>query len=185
MPSTELTAQQVTPDAFTVVDVRSPAEFAAGHLPAAVNIPLDELPDAVPALRAAAERRGLLLVCASGVRSERARDLLAEAGVEAAALTGGTGAWQAAGRELHRIPGARQVWAMDRQVRFTAGGIVLTALLLDRVRPGARWVAAGIGAGLVYSGLSGTCGLAALLARLPHNRQTPAGATDWRSALAG
>ncbi|EOY45305.1 hypothetical protein SLI_0586 [Streptomyces lividans 1326] len=51
---------------FTVVDVRSPGEFAGGHLPGAHNVPLERLDEAAGTLAAAAARGPLLLVCASG-----------------------------------------------------------------------------------------------------------------------
>ncbi|MGY3337562.1 rhodanese-related sulfurtransferase [Streptomyces filamentosus] len=62
---------------LTVVDVRTPAEYASGHVPGAHNVPLDALARAVPALKAAAARGELLLVCQSGNRSATARDRLA------------------------------------------------------------------------------------------------------------
>ncbi|KIF01669.1 transporter, partial [Streptomyces sp. RSD-27] len=49
---------------LTVVDVRTPAEYASGHLPGALNVPLDRLGRAVPDVRRAAERGGVLVVCA-------------------------------------------------------------------------------------------------------------------------
>ncbi len=59
---------------------------------------------------------------------------------------------------------------MERQVRFTAGAVVLTGLTLGRLRPAFRLASAGVAGGLVFSALTDTCGMAALLARLPHNR---------------
>ncbi|WP_431041049.1 rhodanese-like domain-containing protein [Streptomyces sp. P1-3] len=167
---------------LTVIDVRTPGEYAAGHLPGALNIPLGQLPRALPALKAAADRSDLLVVCASGARSEDARRTLAEHGVAAASLTGGTSAWADRGYDLHRPAAAgRTTWSMERQVRFTAGAVVLTGLGLGLRRPAWRLLSAGIGAGLVYSAVSDTCGLAAVLAKLPHNRPR---AADLDAALA-
>ncbi|WKX73667.1 rhodanese-like domain-containing protein [Streptomyces sp. XD-27] len=183
MPSALDTEQARTrlPD-LTVIDVRTPGEYASGHLPGAVNIPLDQLPRALPALREAADRSGLLVVCASGARSEDARGTLAAHGVTAATLTGGTSAWADAGHDLHRPATAgRAAWSMERQVRFTAGAVVLAGLGLGLCRPAWRLLSAGIGAGLVYSAVSDTCGMAAVLARLPHNRPR---AADLDAALA-
>ncbi|MEV7616616.1 rhodanese-like domain-containing protein [Streptomyces sp. NPDC089799] len=159
--------------ALTVVDVRTPGEFATGHLPGALNVPLDRLAGSVPELREAAGGRPLLLVCASGGRSESAVSELAVHGVTAAGLTGGTRAWVAAGYALERPAGrVRAVWAMERQVRFTAGGVVLLGLLLGLlVHPAFPLLSAAIGGGLVFSALTDTCGMAALLGRLPFNRR--------------
>lgn len=58
---------------------------------------------------------------------------------------------------------------MERQVRLTAGAVVLTGLALGRLRPAFRLASVGIAGGLVVSALTNTCTMAALLAKLPHN----------------
>ncbi|MFD0375665.1 rhodanese-like domain-containing protein [Streptomyces sp. NPDC127112] len=158
---------------LTVVDVRTPGEFATGHLPDALNVPLDRLAESVPELRAAAERTPLLVVCASGARSDKAVTELAVHGIAASGLSGGTRAWAAAGHPLQRTAGpVRAVWAMERQVRFTAGGIVLLGLLLGLlVHPAFELLSGAIAAGLVFSAVTDTCAMAVLLGRLPHNRR--------------
>ncbi len=154
-----------------VLDVRTPGEYATGHLPGALNIPLDQLTRALPDLRKAAARSDLLVVCASGTRAESARTTLADNGITAITLTGGTGAWTDGGRALHHPDDNRHTtWTMERQVRFAAGAVVLTGLALGRLRPAFRLASAGIAGGLLYSALTNTCGMAALLAKLPHNR---------------
>ncbi|POX37695.1 transporter [Streptomyces sp. Ru73] len=155
---------------LTVIDVRTPGEYAAGHVPGAYNVPLDRLGEAVPALRKAAERADLLMVCASGNRSARACADLAAHDVPAATLTGGTEDWARQGLEVRRPEGARTVWAMERQVRLAAGGLVLSGLLAGRRWPAARLLSAGIAGGLVFSAVTDTCGMARVLAKLPHNR---------------
>jgi rhodanese-related sulfurtransferase len=157
---------------LTVIDVRTPGEYAGGHLPGALNIPLDQIQRALPDLRHAADHGDVLVVCASGARSENARRILAEKGVTAATLAGGTGAWAADGHELHRPQGtSRATWGMERQVRLTAGTIVLLGLLLAlAVHPAFQLVSAGIAGGLVFSALTNTCGMAAVLAKLPRNQ---------------
>ncbi|UUU26729.1 rhodanese-like domain-containing protein [Streptomyces sp. DSM 40750] len=154
---------------LTVVDVRTPGEYASGHLPGALNVPLDQLERALPALKESSAE--LLMVCRSGARSEKACLLLAEHGVTAATLTGGTLAWVAGGHEVHRpADGAQATWAMERQVRFTAGALVLVGLGLGLLHPAWQLLSAGIAGGLVFSAVTDTCGMAAILARLPHNR---------------
>ncbi|MFC7862689.1 MULTISPECIES: rhodanese-like domain-containing protein [Streptomyces] len=162
---------------LTVIDVRTPGEYAGGHIPGALNIPLDQLDRALPEIRGAAERGEVLVVCASGARSENACQKLAGQGVHTATLAGGTGAWAAQGQELDR-PAAcdvKAVWSMDRQVRLTAGSLVLLGLALGEfVHPAFRLLSAGVAGGLVFSAVSNTCGMAALLAKLPHNRPAAA-----------
>jgi Rhodanese-related sulfurtransferase len=167
---------------FTVIDVRAPGEYASGHVPGALNVPLDRLPEAVPALKSASARGSLLVVCASGVRSARACEILADADIDATALTGGTAAWKRDGHELNRPAGGRVTWPMERQVRLTAGSAVVAGLLAGLRFPAARWLSAGIGAGLVYSAVSNTCGMAAVLSKLPYNR-APQSAADLDATL--
>lgn len=81
---------------LTVIDVRTPGEYAAGHLPGALNIPLDHIQRALPDIRDAAHRKDVLIVCASGARSENACEILAENDITTTTLSGGTGAWTAA-----------------------------------------------------------------------------------------
>ena len=75
-----------------LLDVREPAEWAAGHAPQAVHLPLAQVtPDAVP------EGGTVVAVCRSGNRSGKAADLLAAAGIPVHNLAGGMGAWSRAG----------------------------------------------------------------------------------------
>ncbi|MEV4557825.1 rhodanese-like domain-containing protein [Kitasatospora sp. NPDC049285] len=175
--TTPLTVDQLQPrlQQLTVIDVRSPGEFAGGHIPGAHNVPLDRLAQALPALRAAAARGELAVVCASGARALNACEQLAAAGITALLVEGGTSAWTANGGELNLVPGVKPRWAMDRQVRLVAGSLVLAGVLIDVAVPGVRWVSAAVGAGLLYSAVSNTCAMGNLLGRLPYNRPRDAG----------
>ncbi|MBN0042781.1 rhodanese-like domain-containing protein [Streptomyces actuosus] len=169
---------------LTVIDVRTPAEYASGHLPGALNIPLDSLRRALPEIRHAAGLGDVLVVCASGARSENACRVLAGQGIATATLTGGTGAWAAAGHDLHRPVACdtRAGWSMERQVRFTAGALVILGLVLGLlVHPAFQLLSAGVAGGLVFSALTDTCGMAAVLGKLPHNRPR---AADLQTVLA-
>ncbi|MFD3947982.1 rhodanese-like domain-containing protein [Streptomyces sp. NPDC058579] len=174
-PTATITVGQAEPRLreLYVVDVRTPGEFASGHLPGAVNVPLDRVQDSLSDLRGAATDGTLLLVCASGTRSEKAVAALSAHGLTASSLSGGTGAWAAAGHALEFPPGpVRAVWGMERQVRFTAGALVLLGLALGLlVHPAFQLLSAGIAGGLVFSALTDTCGMAAALGRLPFNRR--------------
>ncbi|SEP02907.1 rhodanese-like domain-containing protein [Actinacidiphila rubida] len=161
----------------TVVDVRSPGEYASGHLPGAHNIPLDRLNEAADALRAAARRAPLLMVCASGARSAKGCAQLGSLGIEAATLEGGTSAWAAAGNPVEHPVGARNIWPMDRQVRLAAGSLVLVGSVAGLTWSPAHWLSGAIGAGLLFSGVTNACGMAAILGKLPYNRAAKGAAT--------
>jgi rhodanese-related sulfurtransferase len=90
------TARQMQRAGDTIVDVRSPDEFAGGHIAGAVNIPLDRLsPETLPAGQ-------ILTTCSMGGRGGRAADMLVAAGREAFSIDGGTKAWAAAGLPIER-----------------------------------------------------------------------------------
>ena len=83
-----------------LVDVRTPAEFASGHVPGAVNKPLGSLSPEDPWLAVHDKSVPLYVICRSGGRSARAADALADAGFHAINVLGGTGGWQAAGHPV-------------------------------------------------------------------------------------
>ncbi|MEI2644083.1 MAG: rhodanese-like domain-containing protein [Candidatus Nanopelagicales bacterium] len=87
-----------TPGAY-IVDVREAYEYAAGHIPGAVNVPMSVLPRDYRDLPV--DRR-LYLVCEIGIRSAQATDALAAAGWDAVNVSGGTQAWTRAGFPLER-----------------------------------------------------------------------------------
>lgn len=157
---------------YELVDVRTPGEFEAGRLPHSRNRPLDQLETHVPALRAAQEQgRRLVLVCRTGNRATQAQSLLRGHGIDAEVLTGGVEGWRTDGRDVV-VDVAR--WDMDRQVRLVAGSIVLAAVLASVAWSPAIVVAGALGAGLVFSALTNTCGMARVLAALPYNRSRKA-----------
>jgi rhodanese-related sulfurtransferase len=91
----ELAAARRDANPPMVLDVRGRAEYAAGHVPGATNIPVDELPDRLADLRGSGR---IAAICQSGRRSVRAAEQLDAAGIEAVSVAGGTSAWAESGR---------------------------------------------------------------------------------------
>ncbi|ASU77451.1 sulfurtransferase [Actinopolyspora erythraea] len=152
-----------------LIDVRSPGEFDAAHIPGSHNVPLDLLRERRDELERAHDDP-VMLVCASGARAERARTLLESAGVHGCdVLPGGITAWEREGGEVSR---GRGVWPMERQVRLVAGSLVLTGVLGSLAYRPLRWLAGFVGAGLTFAAISDTCAMARLLSLLPHNRRS-------------
>ncbi|GAB4097988.1 rhodanese-like domain-containing protein [Sinomonas halotolerans] len=151
-----------------VIDVRSAAEFETMHIRGSYNVPLPLLSEHTEDL---AERLGkrVVLVCQSGVRAEQARQRLSGSGVDSAAvLEGGVPAFAAAGGDVVR---GAQRWALERQVRMAAGGLVLAGLLAGKfVSPKLRGLSGAIGAGLAFSAATNTCAMGNALARMPWNK---------------
>jgi rhodanese-related sulfurtransferase len=156
-----------TDPALRCIDVRSPTEFAAGHIPAAINIPMDEIEGRLADL---CPQDHLILVCQSGKRASMTRALLANRSFNLTVLTGGTSAWQQAGLPL--VASTRSRWSLERQVRLGAGLLVLTGVVLGfLVHRDWFYLAAFVGAGLVFAGTTNFCAMASLLALLPRNRR--------------
>lgn len=151
-----------------LIDVRTPAEFESAHIPGSYNVPLDQLPEHREELRSRLNGPAVL-VCRSGARARQAEQVLREVDLPALhVLDGGLSAWEQAGLPTNR---GRQRWSMERQVRGIAGGLVLTGVLGSAIAwPTLKWLAAFVGGGLLFSALTDTCGMAAVLGRLPWNR---------------
>jgi len=152
-----------------LLDVRTPAEFEEMHIAGSVLRPLAGL-DADEIARLATDKESCVLICRSGGRASQAAKRLESAGLPSLrVLEGGVRAWEAAGLPLNR---GRKSMSLERQVRIAAGSLVLVgALLALLVHPAWMALAAFVGAGLVFAGVTDTCGLALLIARMPWNRR--------------
>ena len=150
-----------------IIDVRTPAEFEATHIPASYNVPLDMLREHRNELTQHLDT-DVVLVCRSGMRAEQAERAFAEAGLSNLhVLDGGIMRWESEGGTVNR---GRQRWDIERQVRLVAGGIVLAAGLGSIAVPSLKWVGTAIGAGLFTAALTNTCAMGAALSKLPFNR---------------
>jgi rhodanese-related sulfurtransferase len=155
-----------------LLDVRTPGEFAAQHIAGAYNVPLDTLGEHGPEIRAGVAGQPVVLVCRSGQRARRAEEALRGAGMtNLHVLDGGMAAWVAAGQHVRE--GAPRM-SLERQVRIAAGALTAAGGFLALfVNPLFAALPAFVGSGLVFAGLTDTCAMGMLLAKLPHNR--PAG----------
>lgn len=152
-----------------LLDVRTPVEYEEAHVDFATNVPLDRLNAAEVAERRKGSREPLYVICRSGNRARQAAQKLMAAGCEVVNVDGGVQAWDEAGLPLVR--GESRVISLERQVRIAAGSLVLAGALLGFfVHP--YWIAlsAFVGAGLIFAGVTDTCGMAMLLARMPWNQ---------------
>jgi len=159
-----------SPDGAVVVDVRTPGEYAGVHIEGTHNVPLEVVRQR-PGDIVAALPGPVALLCGSGPRSEEAaRVLSAHGAADVRVIDGGIRAWEAQGGEVVQ---GRGTWAMERQVRLVAGSLVVGGVLASVAVPKAKWLAAGIGGGLVFSAVTNTCGMARVLGLLPYNRRAP------------
>ena len=152
-----------------LIDVREPAEFAAGRVAGAQLVPLGDIERRAKELDRA---QSIVLICRSGKRSEQARATLARLGFEnTACLTGGLTAWEADGLPIEKDEHAP--WSLERQVRVAAGLLALLGVTLGyALHPGFFALSAFVGAGLVFAGITDWCGMGLLLSRAPWNRRS-------------
>ncbi|HKE86293.1 MAG TPA: MBL fold metallo-hydrolase [Vicinamibacterales bacterium] len=90
----EIHALLQSPDPPLVLDVRNPKELASGRIEDSVNVPLNHLRERMQELP---RDRKVLVHCAGGYRSSIAAGMLQQQGIDVIELTGGIGAWEAAG----------------------------------------------------------------------------------------
>lgn len=153
-------------EALQLVDVREAVEFAGMRIGRARLLPLAELGQRASELD---RNKPVVCVCRSGQRSgQAARALMALGFRQVSQLDGGLLAWEQAGLPLERD--AKAPWALERQVRFAAGLLILTGLGLSLVWPPAVALSWFVGAGLVFAAVTDWCGMALLLAKLPWNQ---------------
>jgi rhodanese-related sulfurtransferase len=156
--------------AVRLLDVRTPAEFRQVHVPFAQNVPLESFDPATvrKSLNGCCDKP-FYVICQSGGRGSKACAKLIAAGLaDATNVEGGTAAWEQAGLPVIR---GKKTISLERQVRIAAGLLVLVGVMLGWfVHPYWFGVAAFVGAGLTFAGVTDTCGMGMLLARMPWNQ---------------
>ena len=177
-----LAAAQADAQQTIFVDVRTSAEYARKRpaRPAALA-PLTDLSPRDFAMRhGVLPDTPLIFMCTSGGRAKKAAQKFMDAGFSnVKVLQGGIEAWEREGLPVIGAAPAADIQgpiSLDRQVRIAAGSLVLLFGLLGYfVTPGFVWGALFVGAGLVYAGISNTCGMAMLLTQAPWNKTGCAG----------
>lgn len=166
----ELEERRRSGQTVELIDVRTPAEFREVHAEFARNIPLDRLdPKAVMEGRNGNAEEPLYLICRTDNRGKKACQKFLDAGfANVVNIAGGTLAWADLGLPVVR---GKKTMSLERQVRIAAGALALIgAVLALTVNIWFALLPAFIGAGLVFAGITDTCGMAMLLARMPWNQ---------------
>lgn len=151
-----------------LIDVREPAEHASERIAGARLVPLSGIEQASVTAEGA---QRIVLHCASGARSAEAYSkLLGRVPVEMVQLEGGLSAWKHLG--LPVVTGTRRHVSLQRQVQMIVGAMALAGTVLGlTVSPWFLLLPGMAGGGLLFAGLSGTCAMANVLARLPYNQR--------------
>lgn len=160
-------ARRLVSGGARLIDIRSPDEFARARIPGSENCPID-------ALGRVGDAPAVVYHCRSGMRTTANADRLAAASdCPAYLLEGGLDAWRAAG--LPVAENRKAPLEIMRQVQITAGALVVLGVVLGLLfNPAFLGLSAFVGAGLMFAGTTGWCGMARLLAAMPWNRHTAA-----------
>jgi rhodanese-related sulfurtransferase len=149
-----------------LVDIRDMDEHASERIPHAHNRPLSKLCEN----SVGKDQKAIVFHCKSGNRTRMNASVLAQAAqVEAFILDGGIEAWKKAG--LPVTQDRKQPIEIMRQVQIAAGGLALLGTILGLiVNPAFYALSGAIGAGLMFSGITGNCAMARILKTMPWNR---------------
>lgn len=147
-----------------LIDVRTSREFQEVHLTDAVNLPLDRMkPESLPT-----DGQPIIFICKSGMRGRTAAEKSSTCRENVYNVDGGTDACIAL--NLPVVRGKKSI-SLERQVRIAAGSLVLLGVLLAYLaHPAFIILSAFVGSGLVFAGVTDTCGMAMLLAKMPWNQ---------------
>lgn len=150
-----------------IVDVREFAEYDQERITGARLMPLSAFEKHVAEID---RTKPVFLLCRSGGRARTAAEKLIGKGfTDVRVIEGGMNAWTSA--NLPVIKGASKVWSLERQVRFAAGSLVILGVVLSlAIHPYLIALSAFVGAGLVFSAATDTCGMAMILAKMPWNQ---------------
>ena len=162
-------AKRLLDQGAILVDIREADEHAREKIAGSTLLPLSKLDEADLAVH---EGRPVLFHCKSGARTLANSPRLAgklDAGCDAYIVEGGLDAWKKAG--LPVVADRRQPLELQRQVQIAAGGLAFFGTLLGLLAsPWFFAVPLFVGAGLLNAGITGFCGMARLLMRMPWNR---------------
>lgn len=159
--------QWIDKEEVQLIDVRETSEYAAEHIPGAKLLPLSQFqPEKVPWRR----NTKVVLYCQSGNRSHQAARKIVNAEFsEFMQLEGGITAWKQLGFATKINKNAPI--SLMRQVQIVAGSLVFTGTILGAfISPWFLILSGFVGAGLLFAGVTNTCAMAMLLAKLPHNQ---------------
>ena len=151
-----------------LIDIREPDEYVREHITGAVNLPLSALKSSQLELDAGED---IVFYCRSGNRTQVNCNRLADiVSGQAQILDGGITAWKMAG--LPVTENRKAPMEIQRQVQITAGFLALLGAILGYwVNPLFFGLSAFIGAGLMFSGLTGSCAMGVMLSKMPWNRK--------------
>lgn len=160
--------QSLVAGIVNLIDVREMGEYRSEKIPGSEVMPLSKFQ--VTDLPRDPEKT-IVLCCQSGRRSQQALNQCVAAGLEnVVSLEGGLNAWKTAGYQTQKDKNAPI--SIFRQVQIVAGSLVFIGTILGAfVSPKFLILSGFVGAGLVFAGVTNTCAMGMLLAKLPYNQK--------------
>lgn len=152
-----------------LIDVRTPVEYREVHLEIAKNIPLDQLDARTVAKEHGESSEPIYLICRSGNRSKTACGKFLQAGfTNVVNVDGGTLGALDCGLAVVR---GKKAMSLERQVRIAAGFLVFSGVMLGTfVNPWFYALSGFVGAGLMFAGITDTCAMGMIIAKMPWNQ---------------
>ncbi|MBF0196644.1 MAG: rhodanese-like domain-containing protein [Planctomycetes bacterium] len=171
--SVEINAPEILKDSqdakCVIIDVRTAPEFESVHAIGAIHMPLDQISSEWVESNCP-EDKYVALICKSGSRAKSAAEKIKGISREIKVVKGGTEAWQNQGLEV--VEGESSVISLERQVRIAVGLLLISFVLASLWVPALIWMCFAIGCGLLFAGITDTCGLGLMIARMPWNKGT-------------
>ncbi len=147
-----------------IIDVRSRDEYLREHIPGSRNIPLEHIQESIEELREELwQNPAVILTCRSGRRAREAAQLLKAQGCgDVVVMEGGIMGWKKQGGEVRSLKTGISIM---RQVQIVVGALILLGFFIEPI-----WFLVPVaGLGMLVAGLTGTCAMASVLAKLPWN----------------
>jgi rhodanese-related sulfurtransferase len=156
-----------------IIDVREQDEFDAGHVENSVNVPLSRFATMAPGVMYQVRDKDVVLMCYSGKRAANAYSLAQNFGFSQSSdykvYEGGIKAWMAEGKPVVQTKKSRL--SLMRQTQLAMGlSVVAFSIMSVTLDPNYGILAAGMGMGMMFAGLTGNCFLANAVARMPWNK---------------
>lgn len=162
-------AKRLIDKGVVLIDIRDPTEYRREHIPNARSLPLTDITAGKTV--EGTDKQPVIFHCLSGGRTAQNANALLKAAspVPALLMTGGINAWKSA--NLPTIEDKKQPLPVMRQVQILAGTLILIGVILGYTTDSRLFLLSGVvGAGLLFAGVSGLCGMANFLLKMPWNR---------------
>lgn len=152
-----------------IVDIREPSEYEREHIENSNCMPMSQFN--LENLKSLGKDRPIVFHCQSGGRTLGLEEHVKDLETEVYILEGGLNSWKRCGGKT--IINKKAPLPIMRQVQIFAGALVVLGVILSYIFSYFfSLISLFVGAGLMFSGITGTCGMATLLMKLPYNKHS-------------